>query len=51
VGEGKEIHSRRRRRAAENLLQNQKDFVRIDSHNFGKKKFHYQNCSRNHIEL
>jgi Mn-dependent DtxR family transcriptional regulator len=38
VGEGKEIHRRRRRRrrAAENLLHNQKDFVRISSHNFGK---------------
>lgn len=41
VGVGKEIH-RRRRRAAENLLQNLKDFVRISSHNFGKNIYHYQ---------
>ncbi len=74
VGDGKKIHRRRtRRRAAENLLQNQmvfvtkgwqsgfwsmkrlkisvflqnqKDFVRIGSHNFGKNIYHYQTAAQ-----
>jgi hypothetical protein len=50
TGEGKEIHRRRRRRAAENLLQNQRDFVRIRSHNFGKNIYHYQTAPET-IEL